>query len=254
MKFAVFILINISLLIVSCTSRNTKLERGNLIPEKELIELLTDIHISDGLLTIPGINAEYSILDSITTYYHVIEKHGYTKEIMDQTMKYYFIKNPEKLNKIYDVVLGKLSEMESHAEKGSLIEQARLSNLWKEKDFYALPSENNNDSTEIDFTFSARGIYLLSFTTTVYPDDQSVNPRFTIYSVPPDSIKTGKKTYFKTVEYLKDGKPHSYSVPMIVDKTTLHFGGSLFDSNNMHEGIENHYIIENISITFSFLE
>ena len=57
-------------------------------------------------------------------------------------MKYYFIKNPKKLNKIYDQVLGIISEMESRIEKEALIEQTRKSNLWTGKEFYAEPSSD----------------------------------------------------------------------------------------------------------------
>ena len=116
-RFTFLILITLSLIISSCESRRSKLDRKNLIPEKELVSILTDIYITDGLLGMPRIVMKYSPLDSISTYNHVIEKHGYTKEIMDKTMKYYFIKNPKKLIKIYDKVLGILSEMESRVQK-----------------------------------------------------------------------------------------------------------------------------------------
>ncbi len=254
MKFALYILFILSLLTVSCSSRNTKLDTKNLIPEKELISLLIDIHLTDGLLSIPYINTSYSALDSITPYLQVIEKHGYTKRIMDNTMKYYYLKNPKKLNQIYDIVLGKLSEMESLVEKESYIEQARLSNLWHGKDFYAQPSLNDIDSTEINFTATNQGFYNLSFTTTVYPDDQTVKSRFTVYSVSPDSLETGKKSYLNTIRYIKDGAPHMYHLTLKVpSNSSLHFGGSLFDSDNHMEGIEDHYMIENISITYSTL-
>src|ERR1035437_8251380 len=105
-RFALLMLMMISLLTGSCSGRKNKLDDKNLIPEKELVSLLTDIHLADGLLTLPKINSWTSSLDSISTYYQVIEKHGYTKEIMDKTIKYYFINDPQKLNKIYDQVLG----------------------------------------------------------------------------------------------------------------------------------------------------
>ena len=40
-------------------------------------------------------------------------------------MKYYFIKNPKKLIKIYDQVLGILSEMESLVEKEAVMAEAQ---------------------------------------------------------------------------------------------------------------------------------
>ena len=254
MKFTLYILIILSLVTGSCTSRKTKPDSNNLIPEKELISILIDIHITDGLLALPGIKNSYSSLDSITTYYHVIEKHGYTKAAMDKTMKYYFMKSPKKLTRIYDIVLGRLSEMESLVEKQTYIEQARLSNLWRGKDFYAFPSVNEKDTANFDITLSNAGFYKLAFTTTVYPDDQSINPQLMIYSVSSDSLFTGKRKYLNPIRYLKDGRPHTYlfrlNVPL---NKSVHFGGSLFDFNNPREGMENHYKIENISLSYSIV-
>lgn len=247
------ILIIFSLFMGSCTGRKAKLDSDNIIPEKELISLLIDIHITDGLLSLPTINTTYTALDSITTYYHVIEKHGYTKEMMDKTMKYYFIKKPNRLSKIYDQVLVKLSEMESRVEKESYMEQGRISNHWKGKDFYALPSINNNDSANIDLTLGP-GSYQLSFTAIVYPDDQSVHPGISIYSVSADSIATGKRKYFNNLKYLKDGMPHTFTVTLNVPiKSSVHFGGSLFDSDSNPSEIENHYKIDNIFLSYSIV-
>ncbi len=254
MRFAIYFLIILLLVIGSCTGHNTKPDSKNLIPEKDLISLLIDIHITDGLLSLPRINNKYTALDSITAYYHVIEKHGYTKEMMDKTMKYYFISKPKKLNKIYDEVLVKLSEMESRVEKESYMEQARISNIWKGKDFYAMPSVSRNDSANIDFTVTKPGTYQLAFSTIVYPDDQTVHPGATIYSVSPDSITTGKRKYFNTLEYLKDAVSHSYVITLnIPANSSLHFGGSFFDSGNDSPEIASHYKIENISLTLTML-
>src|SRR5664280_3250232 len=187
-RFGFLILIFLSLIAGSCSGRKPKLDKKNLIPEKELVSLLTDIHIADGLLVLPKINFWASSLDSISSYYQIIEKHGYTKELMDKTMKYYFLNDPKKLNKIYDQVLGILSEMESHVEKDSNVLLARNSNLWPGKDFYSIPSLSGNDSTMFDITLSRSGYYALSFSATLFPDDQSVNPRASLYSSSSDTV------------------------------------------------------------------
>src|ERR1035437_6037838 len=174
-RFAFLILIIFSIMMGSCSSRKNKMNKKNLIPEKELVSLLTDIHIADGLLTLPKINSWASSLDSISSYYQVIEKHGYTKEVMDRTMKYYFLNNPKKLNKIYDQVLGILSEMESRVEKESIVEMAHIFNKWPGKEFYLLPGLSGNDSTMFDITLFRPGIYILTFSATLFPDDQSLN-------------------------------------------------------------------------------
>jgi hypothetical protein len=251
-RFAFLILIMFSIIMGSCSGRKNKLDNKNLIPEKELVSLLTDIHIADGLLSLPKINSWYSSLDSIASYYQVIEKHGYTKEMMDRTMKYYFFKNPKRLNKIYDQVLGILSKMESRIEKESIIEQARISNLWRGKGFYSIPSISGNDSTMFDISLYRPGYYTLSFSATLFPDDQSINPRPIAYSTSADSIETGKRQYIKSIKYIKDGRPHTYNLFITVSGNIIRrLRGILYDFDNRPYGIEKHINIENLSLTYS---
>ena len=125
------ILIVTALAAGACSSRKNKVEHAEMIPEQVLISILTDAYIADGLIALPVIHHWFSSLDSLSTYYEIIENYGYSKETMDNTMRYYFIKKPKKLISIYDQVLGKLSEMESILERESLIEQAKIRNLWK---------------------------------------------------------------------------------------------------------------------------
>ncbi len=244
-------LILISLLIESCNTKNIKIDKKNLIPEKELVSLLVDIYLADGLLSNQKIKVEFSSLDTIAAYYQVIEKHGFTKEMMDNTMQYYFVKDSKTLNKIYDQVLGILSEMEVRVQKEYRTEQIHLSNLWPGKDFYVMPSIDGNDSTKFDLPATKPGTYALSFTSIVYPDDQTVNPEPSIYLVARDSLETGKRKYFNSVEYLKDGRPHTYNLAMSVphDKT-LQLRGYLYDFHNL-PGTWSHFKIENIVLTYT---
>ena len=251
-RFIFLILIIISVIAGSCTGRKSKLDKKNLIPEKDLISLLTDIHIADGLLSLPTINSWYSSLDSITAYSKIIEMHGYTKEAMDKTMKYYFVENPKRLSRIYDQVLGILSEMESRVEKESIKVLARVSNLWPGKDFYCFPSLSGNDSSLFDITLYRSGYYTLSFSATLFPDDQSVYPRLTAYTSSPDSIDSGKKNFIKSINYIKDGRPHGYNLTFPVhDQKIRHLRGWLYDFDNPPLNLEKHIKIENISLTYS---
>lgn len=250
-RFTFLIIIMISLITVSCSSRKTKLDKKNLIPEKELVSLLTDIHLADGLLILPKIKARYSSLDTITAYTQIIEKHGYTKEIMDNTMKYYFINDPKKLNKIYDQVLGILSEMESRVEKQSLIENARTYNQWPGKENYPSQDIPDKDSTMFDITIARPGLYTLAFSVTLFPDDESLNPRPLAYTTSPDSIDSGKRRYMKSFKYLKDGRPHNYSLPIYVRDNSNHVRGWLYYFDNSPADFKPHIKIENISLIFT---
>jgi hypothetical protein len=251
-RFAYLILIIISVISVSCSSRKNKIDKKNLIPEKDMISIMTDIHIADGLLALPAINSRYSLLDSITAYTQVIEKHGYSKEMMDKTMKYYFIEDPKKLIRIYDHVQSILSEMDSRVEKESITFLARISNLWLGKDFYSFPSLLGNDSTRFDAILPKSGYYTLTFTVTLYHDDQSVNPRPTAYTTPIDSIESGKKVFAKYINYLKDGRPHTYNLNFHIPENKIrHLRGWLYDFDNTAPGQKKHIKIENISLTYS---
>jgi hypothetical protein len=250
-RLTFLVLIMISLITVSCSSRKTKLDKNNLIPEKELVSLLTDIHLADGLLMLPKLSSRYSSLDSITAYIQIIEKYGYSKEIMDKTLKYYFINEPKKLNKIYDQVLGILSEMETRAEKQSIAESTRLYNQWPGKDYYSSPPISDIDSTMFDITIARPGTYAIAFSATLFPDDQSFNPRPLAYTTSPDSIDTGKRRYMKSFNYLKDGRQHIYVLSIHVRNNSNHVRGWLFYFDNNSSGLKPHFQIEKISLTFT---
>jgi hypothetical protein len=252
MRSAFFILILFSLMAGSCSSRKNKLDRSGLIPEKDLISILTDIHLADGLLTITNVRHWVPSYDTLSTYYHIIEKHGYTKETMDKTMKYYFIKNPKKLISIYDQVLGILSEMESYLDKESAIADARRGNLWPGRDFYYLPGPAGLNETGFEIKLNLPGVYTLKYTATLFPDDQAINPRITAFSCHPDSIDTGKRDYVRTLNYIKDGQPHNYTVIFKVPANTiLYIRGRLYDLDNHIDYWGNHAIFENISLVFT---
>jgi hypothetical protein len=251
-RFTILILIMFSLIAGSCSGRKNKLDHRNLIPEKELVSILTDVHIADGLLILPKIYYLFSSLDSIPSYYQIIEKHGYSKETMDKTMKYYFIKKPKELIRIYDQVLGILSEMESLIEKEVILEQGRIANLWPGKENYSFPDPSGTDSTRFDITLNRPGIYTLKFSATLFPDDQSANPRITAYLCHQDSIETGKRDYIETINYLKDGQPHTYTlIVKIPDIRTLHLRVWLYDFDNHPDEMGKHVIIETISFTYT---
>jgi len=236
----------------SCEKRKNKLDRMNLIPEKELVSILTDLYISDGLISTPVLQRWFSSLDSASTYYYIIEKYGYSKETMDKTMRYYFIKKPKALIKIYDKVLGTLSEMESLIDKEIVLNKVHTGDQWMGKDFYAFPDQSYHDSTRFELNLKKPGKYTLSFSATFFPDDQSINPRVIAYLCHPDSIETGKREYFETLSYIKDGQPHSYEVVFKIPRTRLRYlKGCLYNLEDYPDYMEKHFLLEDISLIYS---
>jgi hypothetical protein len=251
-RFLLLILIIISMVAGSCSGRKSKVNKKDLLPEKEMVSIMTDIYLANGLLSLHSIVYKYSLLDSVEAYSQIIKKHGYTKERMDKTMEYYFFDDPKGLNKIYDQVLGKLSEMESLMAKEIAKVPVVSTKLWTGKDFYIIPSVDGDDSTRFDVILSKAGYYTLSFSVTLYPDDQSVNPGPTVFMTPIDSLDSGKKVYLQYLNYLKDGRSHSYILTFHVpENKKLHLRGWLYDFENISSGQRKNIKIENISFTYS---
>lgn len=232
----------IILLSLSCSGRKNKIDRSDLIPSGKLTEIIADLYLTDGIITLPSIIAKYSPPDSLAAYKDVIEKHGYTIEKMDKTLKFYFIKRPKQLVKIYDQALAKLSEMESRYEQELLVHETKAQNFWKGKVYYT-----STDTTLFNVNLNFSSTYVLSFTVTVFPDDLSVNPRMVAYTCHPDSIETGKRKYLKTIEYIKDGQPHFYYYTITTNINPVLLRGDFFTSESDPSGRD--MIIENFYLT-----
>ncbi len=236
----------------SCGSRRTKIDSKNLIPEKDLVPILRDLYLADGLIGMPRIMLKYAPFDSISTYNHLIEEHGYTKEAMDRTMKYYFVRDPKKLIKIYDKVLGILSVMELRIQKEIIKSKPRTSTLWPGYEFYSFPDPSDSDSTSFRITADKQGFYILSATITLYPDDKSFSPAISAMAFNPDSLATGKLRFARSSPFIKDGYPHKYKISFNVPpRSKLQIEGDLYSPFNMTDLWDRHLVIQNVTLLHS---
>ena len=237
--------ISIILFLVSCTDVIENPSKRGIIPPKKLVPLLTEIQLANSLVSSPDVQEWVEKIDSTTTYYYIAEKHGYTKEAIDKTLRYYFLKNPKKLIEIYEKSLAKLSEMELLLENRIRIETEKIANIWTgEKNYYYPVSAKSPD---FEVTVSGRDSYLLKFTATLFPDDQSIDAKAKLFAVRADSLLSGKRTYFETPNFIKDGKPHQYEINISFGQSrNMILKGSLYDvSNNVNES-QRHINFENV--------
>ncbi len=215
-----------------------------------MIDIITDLYITDGLLVMPIVHQLYDTKkDTLSAYKDVIKSHGYSKDDFDKTLRFYFIKKPKQLMKIYEQALARMSEMETRYDQEASQLQAKLSEYWNGPQVLASPG-NASDSARFDIKVVFWNIYYLSFTATVFPDDETISPKPLIYTTNADSVKSGSRYYIKTLEYIKDGRPHRYKYQINDQaKTRLRMQGDLFESGN-NPALKKHFIIENISLTF----
>lgn len=237
------------LFLVSCRQPGQKTGKKDLIPSDDLTSLLTDLYIGDGLLAYPPVRSIYSQKDTITSYIDIIKKHGYTKEQMDLTLRYYFVNNPRKLQKIYDEVLARLSEVQLRLQKKGP-GQVKNNNLWDQKPSFSLPAEGANNPVYFNIPISDTGIFSLTLSAILYKDDQSLNPRITVFFWRTDSTgKEARKPWEKT-ELAKDQMKHTYTVVgKLSDPAFTHIGGFLLDCDPQKGRWQKHATISDIQLT-----
>ncbi len=196
----------------SCFKKTEKTRYREIIPEKDFVSILTDLHMTNGLFTLPKMRIRFMIHDTSELYVEIIESYGYSTEAMDTTIQYYYIKRPKKLIQIYDQILGKFSEMETRVEQEYFGSPDYVADQWKGEPSYLLPDPGGAEKPYFEMTLIQPGTYALKFTVTVYPDDQSYDPRFTAWFSNADSSENGRKNYLPAIRYIKDGRPHTYTV------------------------------------------
>ncbi|MBW6501386.1 MAG: DUF4296 domain-containing protein [Bacteroidales bacterium] len=234
----------------SCDGRKSRSERKGLIPENILVDVLTDIYLADGLLTLPRMRYVVSAKDSLETFSDAIGKYGYTLDEMEKTLRYYFVKKPKSLIRIYDLALGRLSEMESRFVSEATQVRLRMEDLWPGEKSYFMPDPFGDDPPGLDLELKEPGTFSLSFSLTIHPDDQTIDPvsgLFLYYPARPDSLQTD---HLSTLRYIKDGREHSYSILKTLPRgATVYLRGWFVDYQNQHPGIEKHMSVRNIRFT-----
>lgn len=247
-------IISVLILLVtgSCLQREEKTKYKGLIPEKDFISILNDLHLTNGLFGLPDIRTQYVIRDSSQLYVDIIKSYGYTTGAMDTTIQYYYIKKPKKLIMIYDEMLGRFSEMQMRTEKEYMASPDYVADQWEGEHWYLLPDAGGVEKPGFELTMKNAGDYALKFSVTIYPDDQSDHPCFTAWISNADSAETGARTYLPSIRYIKDGRPHSYTVAgSHTGRTGIILKGFLYDSGSNPDSGEKNAAIENITFDYS---
>lgn len=239
----------------SCTSRKNVAERKNIIPEKDLTSILTESYLADGVLVLPEIKRIFLNVDTLSTYIDIIEKYGYTKPQMDKTMRYYFVKKPKKLIKIYDKVLGKLSEEESRVDQELPGFNLTKINLWPGNPSYSFPDPSGKESACIDLDFNYVGTRYLKFTITIYPDDQSPDPVLGLYISKTDSTGNEIKIPSATFPFIKDGHPHDYNITFYQTLASpVRLKGWFIDQEGVSPYLAKHHRVDNIILSRNLID
>ncbi|MGD0583721.1 MAG: DUF4296 domain-containing protein [Bacteroidales bacterium] len=235
------------LLAVSCKHDPNKIRRRDLIPVNELVPLMTDLYLGDGLLQYPSVRNMFASKDTISSYIDIIKQHGYTKAQLDKTIQYYFVNDPKKLQKIYDQVLARLSEIQLRFQTDKSMAPKITNNLWNQKPAILVPEDGTDNSVYFNVPIKDTGYFSLTLSVLIFKNDQSVDPRVTVYFWKSDSAGNMLKKMWGKADLSKDGIMHNYSVTgRLSDTSYRHISGYLLDSNPLKGRWQKHAKIVNI--------
>jgi hypothetical protein len=111
----VFFLLIITVLVASCYSGNERLESKippDALDRNTMIDLLTDIHLIEGILSQKQIKGVLAFELAEIYYDSLFVKYAIQKAQLDSSIAYYS-RNPEVYEKIYTEVITNLSKIES---------------------------------------------------------------------------------------------------------------------------------------------
>jgi hypothetical protein len=250
-KTAVILLLLLIAAAPSCVNKRDRIDDKDLIPENTFAAMITDIYLATGVLSLPKIRHEFGGRDSVMNYMDIIESYGYSYEKMNNTLNYYFVSKPRKLVKIYDNVIKNMSEMESRYQNEIVAAELEMTRKRMNYSLFQLPSRDTSDIPVITRDLITPGTFTLTFTVTVFPDDASFKPHFRGWSVDADSSGTGKKNEIRLIDYIKDGRPHRYSLTQRLDGSRpLILKLDFFNHYSNTSDIDRHASIEVQSFTY----
>jgi len=235
---------------LSCNkTTRTGIKKSEVIPEEEMVDILSDLYLADGLLNYPPIRSDFSSKDSIENYVDVISKHGYTKEKVDKSIEYYFIDRPKRYASIYNRVIEKLSGMEADVIQ-QLSGEANLNrNLWNGERSYSLPDAGVSNPLAFSIETAGLGEYILRARITLYEDDQSIDPHIEVWFWYDDGTEEGKKIPWDKYELAKTGRPVTVTLrKALTDPKVTHIKGKLLNHTDQPGHWEKHAMVTNIVI------
>jgi len=218
----------------------------SLIPKKDFISILTDIYLSKAYFSSEGIyNARWK--DTIPYNHHIVERHGYQWAQFDSTVSWY-CSHPKKFQDIYETVMTNLNELDKMISE----ELDPPSELWAGKKTFYLPPDSERDSVAANVLLKGVGSYIVSAKIRVYPQDESLHPRISLYLWRSDTTALGVRDTFWLTPLRKDGLMYEYRMEktLFPGNEFTHIKGAWLHSNhnNIDTTWSKHAEIKDISI------
>ncbi len=107
--------------LVGC-SKKTEINGKEFVPRDELVDMLVDLHLVDGITNDRKFYRSYEEVDSVDLLGPILEKYQVSQQMFDTTM-YEYSRHPEIFDQVYNDVLTKLNIMLDENDLEDIIEE-----------------------------------------------------------------------------------------------------------------------------------
>ncbi len=239
MKTSVFIFLITAFTILGCKQTDSD---TNITDRETFTKILTDIHLTDGIIETTKLQSKKSKYD---LYKYVYEKHNVTKEQFIATVEYYTAHSDE-YKAVYDDIESELKARISRQEGTNPNLKKVSKNLWNQNDYWKIPNPEKNDKIYYSYISNKQGTYTLEADYLIFDDDDTVNPFLMFKANYSDTTeqffnvylkKTGEFEHVKSI--LKTNKKYDFKS----------ISGFLYTQTGTYTN--KHAVIKNISLRYS---
>ncbi len=218
-----------------------KEEKDRIIPKEDLVSVLEDIYLANGIFSLTSMRKMFPGTDSLSNYRDIVAKYGYTLEDLRKTINHYTHEERiEKLVQVYEEVVKDLSTLQEKSfEEETLGPAGRkhmgVDDLWVGDREYHLPRQGQRNKIPFKVKIPGPGMYTLSLMVKVHRDDGSRKPYIHVWF----SDGKGKKIEWRKQTLRQDGEWHQYILAKkLTDPLYGYLEGFLMDDENR----DGHYI------------
>ena len=104
------LLLSLTLIFLVGCSKKTEISGKEFVPRENLVDMLVDLHLVDGITNDRKFYRAYEDVDSVDLLRPILEKYQVSQQMFDTTM-YEYSRYPEILDQVYNDVLTKLNIM-----------------------------------------------------------------------------------------------------------------------------------------------
>jgi hypothetical protein len=216
----IFLLVFITISLLACN-------KDRIIPEKDMVTIVTRIFLTDALSVTTQTEKSLFSRDSIEYYAPIYKSLGYSTSEFDSSIVYYS-RNPEALNRIVDKAINELSRKETEIKaKIEAMDSDSLdtTNLWVGKRKWILPADGENETIDFKIPIHSPGTYTLSAMIRLLPNDEALDPKTQFgFTLSNDSTNVN----LNAERLINDGLDRLVKITSTIDDSRVtHIAGSI---------------------------